>query len=98
MFVFYPGVLNSAVFIECDGVRALLRNTTMIPSSHMVEAICGALLFLLNKPAVRMTAKIDLRYVISGYTNSAVVEKNTYVLRSILDFTFHVPIFLILLL
>lgn len=77
--LFYVGVLNSTVFIECDGVRALLRNTIMIPSSHMVEAICGALLFLLNKPASRMSAKIDLRYVISGYTNSAVVEKNTYV-------------------
>lgn len=53
----------------------------------MVEAICGALLFLLNKPALRMSAKIDLRYVISGYTNTAVVDKNTYVHLTILIFS-----------
>lgn len=79
MYLFFvTGVLNSAVFIECDGVRALLRNAILIPSSHMVEAICGSLLFLLNKPSTRNSAKIDLRYLISGYTNSAVVEKNRY--------------------
>ena len=70
------GILNSAVFIECDGVRALLRNVILIPSSHIVEAICGALLFLLNKPSVRDSAKVDLRILISGYTNSVVSEKN----------------------
>lgn len=64
------------MFIECDGVRALLRNAVLIPSSHIVEAICGALLFLLNKPSIRESAKIDLNILISGYTNSMVSEKN----------------------
>lgn len=71
--------MNSAVFIECDGVRALLRNANTIPSSHMTEAICGALLYLLNKPSTRESAKIELRYLISGYTNSSLTEKNRYV-------------------
>ena len=71
-----PGILNPTVFIECDGVRALLRNAILIPSSHIVEAICGALLFLLNKPSVRESARVDLRILISGYTNSMVTEKN----------------------
>ncbi|XP_065214421.1 rapamycin-insensitive companion of mTOR isoform X2 [Planococcus citri] len=71
-------VLNSSVFIECDGVRALLRNANTIPSSHMTEAICGALLFLLNKPSTREPAKIELRYLISGYTNSFVTDKNSF--------------------
>lgn len=64
------------MFVECDGVRALLRNATLIPSSHIAEAICGVLLFLLNKPSTRESAKVDLRFLISGYTNSAVTEKN----------------------
>lgn len=71
-------ILNCAVFVECDGVRALLRNATIIPSSHIVEAICGALLFILNKPSMRDSAKVDLCYLISGYTNSVVTEKNSF--------------------
>lgn len=64
--------------MECNGVRALLRNAATIPSIHLAEAICGALLFLLNKPSTRKLAKIDLNYLLSGYTNSAVVETNRY--------------------
>lgn len=83
MFFFHAGVLNSSVFIKCDGVRALLRNANTIPSSHMTEAICGALLYLLNKPSTRESAKIDLRYLVSSYTNSAVSEKSRYEMCSL---------------
>uniref|UniRef100_A0A0K2V7N4 Rapamycininsensitive companion of mTORlike [Saccoglossus kowalevskii] n=1 Tax=Lepeophtheirus salmonis TaxID=72036 RepID=A0A0K2V7N4_LEPSM len=61
-------VLNSTVFILCQGVRALTNSLLDCSMPRMAEAMIGCLLRLFNNPKTRSMANINLGVVITPFT------------------------------
>nr|CAD7403074.1 unnamed protein product [Timema cristinae] len=62
-----PGVLNPDMFVSCGGVSALLRNIAHSQMPRIVECLCGALLFLLDRPSTRRHANVQLQSLAVPY-------------------------------
>lgn len=57
---FFPGVLNSKLFITAGGVTAIARNLIECQIPKIAESLCGVLLMLLDKPSTRNYSAVDL--------------------------------------
>nr|CAD7580287.1 unnamed protein product [Timema californicum] len=60
-------VLNPDTFVSCGGVSALLRNIADSQMPRIVECLCGALLFLLDRPSTRRHANVRLQSLAVPY-------------------------------
>nr|CAD7462148.1 unnamed protein product [Timema tahoe] len=60
-------VLNPDMFVSCGGVSALLRNIADSQMPRIVECLCGALLFLLDRPSTRRHANVRLQSLAVPY-------------------------------
>ncbi|KAK4875147.1 hypothetical protein RN001_011569 [Aquatica leii] len=61
------GVLNSELFILSGGVAAITRNLLECQTPRIAESLCGVLLLLLDKPATRNYAAVDLHCIAAPY-------------------------------
>ncbi|KAK9696755.1 Rapamycin-insensitive companion of mTOR, middle domain [Popillia japonica] len=60
-------VLNTDIFISSGGVAAITRNLLECQTPKIAESLCGVLLLLLDKPATRQSAAVDLHCVAAPY-------------------------------
>ncbi|KAJ3642860.1 hypothetical protein Zmor_025609 [Zophobas morio] len=61
------GVVNTSLFIETGGVAAVTRNLLECQTPKISESLCGVLLSLLDKPATRNHAGVDLHSIAAPY-------------------------------
>lgn len=80
----FLGVLNPMLFIETGGVAAITRAILDCQTPRIAESLCGVLLHLLNQPATRLPAKVDLRCLAAPYCDfhyrHGWMDKNRYTL------------------
>ncbi|KAI4461161.1 cytosolic regulator pianissimo [Holotrichia oblita] len=60
-------VLNTDIFILSGGVAAITRNLLECQTPKIAESLCGVLLLLLDKPATRQSAAVDLHCIAAPY-------------------------------
>lgn len=78
----FTGTVNPSVFVATGGVTALTRNLMECQTPKIAEALCGVLLLLLDKPAIRNQASVDLHCVAAPYCDfhyrHGWMDKNRY--------------------
>ena len=60
-------MVNTSLFIETGGVAAVTRNLLECQTPKISESLCGVLLSLLDKPATRNHAGVDLHSIAAPY-------------------------------
>lgn len=61
------GVLNPDLFVGSGGVAAVTRNLLECQTPRIAESLCGVLLLLLDRPANRNKAGVDLHCIAAPY-------------------------------